>query len=101
MWKEEETDASGSAEKFSELQEKLFSIMAVYKVGATAINVAFIALRCNFQDLFFARRTFDNGEEIRRVYLLHTLNHVLKTRARVLKSNSRLTQASREGRELE
>lgn len=49
----------------------------------------------------FARRTFDNGEEIRKVYLLHALNHILKTRSKILKNNARLELTSKEKRELE
>lgn len=49
----------------------------------------------------FSRRTFDNGEEIRRIYLLHTLNHILKARSRVLKNNARLTLAAKKNREIE
>lgn len=49
----------------------------------------------------FARRTFENGEDIRKIYLLHALNHILKTRSRVLKNNARLAQASKEGKEME
>lgn len=30
------------------------------------------------QDLLFTDRTFENSEEIRNIYLLHVLNHVLK-----------------------
>jgi U3 small nucleolar RNA-associated protein 25 len=55
----------------------------------------------SYMDLLYSQRTYQNAEEIRRVYVLHTLNHVLKTRARVLKNNSKLLQASREGRHIE
>lgn len=82
VWNEE--DGGGSNKKaFSALQERLFSIMAIYK------------------DLLYARRTFENGEEIRKTYLLHALNHVMKTRSKILKNNARLTLASKEGKELE
>ena len=54
-----------------------------------------------FQDLMFARRTFENGEEIRKLYLLHALNHILKTRSRILKNNTKLTLASKEGKQIE
>ncbi|XP_064403011.1 U3 small nucleolar RNA-associated protein 25 homolog isoform X2 [Halichondria panicea] len=59
------------------LQQSMFNILNSYK------------------DLLFMRRTFENGEEIRRTYLLHALNHVLKTRSRVLKNKARLVQAAK------
>lgn len=49
----------------------------------------------------FTRRTFANGEEIRKVYLLHVLNHVLKTHSRILKNSAKLALAAKEGREIE
>ncbi|EHB06337.1 Digestive organ expansion factor-like protein [Heterocephalus glaber] len=57
---------------FSPLQKELFLLMNSYR------------------DLFYPERTaLGNGEEIRRVYCLHALNHVLKANARVLSNNTR------------
>eukprot|EP00731_Ephydatia_muelleri_P028176 Em0019g1049a len=67
----------------TDLQGRLFSILNSYK------------------DLLFTRRTFENGEEIRRTYVLHALNHVLKTRSRVRKNNTYLHRAAEEGKQLE
>ncbi|XP_054984181.1 U3 small nucleolar RNA-associated protein 25 homolog isoform X1 [Sorex araneus] len=55
---------------FTPLQRELFWVMNSY------------------QDLFFPDRTaLGCGEEVRRVYCLHALNHVLKANARVLANN--------------
>lgn len=59
---------------FTPLQQELFSI----------VN--------NYQDLYFPERSFDNAEEIRFVYCLHAVNHVLKTRIKVLHHNSKLSK---------
>lgn len=56
----------------SELQLELFAIINSYK------------------DLYFPHRTHKNGEEIRVVYCLHALNHVLKTRNRVVRHNRKI-----------
>lgn len=56
----------------SNLQTELFSIMN------------------NYQDVFYSQRTHTNGEEIRFVYCMHALNHILKTRAKVLNHNLKL-----------
>lgn len=63
--KNEQTD-------FTPLQRELFAV----------IN--------NYQDLFYAQRTHANGEEIRFMYTLHALNHVMKTRTKVMNHNLKL-----------
>ena len=30
------------------------------------------------QDVFYSNRTFQNGDEIRELYCLHAVNHILK-----------------------
>lgn len=57
---------------FTNLQNELFSI----------IN--------NYQDFYYPERTLENGEEIRFTYSLHALNHILKTRTKVLHHNAHL-----------
>ncbi|XP_065832625.1 U3 small nucleolar RNA-associated protein 25 homolog [Oscarella lobularis] len=64
---------------FTPLQESLFSHIS------------------NYRDLLYVQRDFENGEEIRRLYCLHALNHVLKSRHRVMKNNSRLRQVLESG----
>ncbi|XP_036727828.1 digestive organ expansion factor homolog isoform X5 [Balaenoptera musculus] len=61
-----------SSSPFTPLQKELFLIMNSYR------------------DLFYPERTaLKNGEEIRHVYCLHVINHVLKANAQVLANNSR------------
>jgi len=45
----------------------------------------------SYQDLLFAGRTVRNSDELRRMYCLHALNHIFKTRDRVVKDNFRLS----------
>ncbi|XP_057411547.1 U3 small nucleolar RNA-associated protein 25 homolog isoform X2 [Balaenoptera acutorostrata] len=48
------------------------------------------------KDLFYPERTaLKNGEEIRHVYCLHAINHVLKANAQVLANNSRCRSQKR------
>ncbi|XP_077286205.1 U3 small nucleolar RNA-associated protein 25 homolog [Arctopsyche grandis] len=44
----------------------------------------------NYQDFYYPERSFTNAEEIRFVYCLHALNHILKTRTKILHHNARL-----------
>ena len=52
----------------------------MYPRLAVYCGLKFILSSCSLmkQDLSFTKRTFENGEEIRKVYLVHALNHVLK-----------------------
>ncbi|XP_015587698.1 digestive organ expansion factor homolog [Cephus cinctus] len=46
----------------------------------------------NYQDLYYSERTFKNEKQIRFIYCLHTINHVLKTRTKVLHHNAKLSK---------
>lgn len=58
-------------EVFTPLQKELFSI----------IN--------NYQDLYYPERTFTNADEIRYIYCLHVINHMLKTRTKIIHHNAK------------
>ncbi|KAH8403476.1 hypothetical protein KR222_006880 [Zaprionus bogoriensis] len=44
----------------------------------------------NYLDLYFPCRTHDNAEELRRVYCLHVVNHMLKIRVQILRNNKKI-----------
>ncbi|XP_076164404.1 U3 small nucleolar RNA-associated protein 25 homolog isoform X2 [Ptiloglossa arizonensis] len=47
----------------------------------------------NYQDLYYPERTFSNADQIRFIYCLHVINHVLKTRTKVLHHNAKITKS--------
>lgn len=64
------------SEIFTPLQKELFAV----------IN--------NYQDLYYPERTFTNADEVRYVYCLHVVNHMLKTRTKILHHNAKLSKKS-------
>lgn len=54
----------------------------------------------NYRDVFFPHRTLRNAETLRKLTCLHLLNHVFKTRDKVIKNNARLAKEDTEGIEL-
>ena len=54
----------------------------------------------NYRDVLFPQRTLRNAETLRKLICLHTLNHVFKTRDKVLKNNARLAKEDAEDVEL-
>lgn len=54
----------------------------------TALQWELFPILNNYQDLYTPYRTFKNGEEVRFAYALHSMNHILKSRAEVIKNNS-------------
>lgn len=58
----------------------------------TPLQTELISIACNYQDLYYPNRTHQNGEQVRLVYCMHALDHVLKTRQKVLHHNSKLSE---------
>lgn len=56
------------------------------------LQLEILSVANNYQDLYYSQRNLKNGEQIRFIYCLHSLNHVLKTRAKVLNHNSKLAK---------
>lgn len=53
-----------------------------------------------YQDLLFGSRTPSNATHLRDLYCLHSLNHVFKTRDRVIKNNTRALREQEDNIEL-
>ena len=54
----------------------------------------------DYRDVLFPQRTLSNAETLRKLTCLHALNHVFKTRDRVIRDNARLAKEDAEDLEL-
>lgn len=60
----------------------------------TDLQAEIFSIASNYQDIYVPQRTLRNGEEIRFVYCLHALNHILRTRTKILVNNAKLSKAN-------
>ncbi|XP_017045026.1 U3 small nucleolar RNA-associated protein 25 homolog [Drosophila ficusphila] len=61
------------------------------KLPLTALQSQLFYIANNYQDLYYPQRTHGNGEDIRYVYCLHALNHMLKVRSLILRNNEKVS----------
>ena len=54
----------------------------------------------NYRDVLFPQRTLSNAETLRKLTCLHALDHVFKTRDRIIRDNARLAKEDAEDLEL-
>lgn len=55
-------------------------------------QIGFLNLISDYFDIIFMKRTHENGENLRFVYTVHILNHILKSRAKIIHHNSKLSK---------
>lgn len=60
----------------------------------TPLQKELLSIMNNYQDLYYPERTFSNAEEIRFSYCLHVVNHMLKTRTKILHHNAKIAKKS-------
>eukprot|EP00124_Ichthyophonus_hoferi_P000693 Ihof_evm22s27 gene=Ihof_evmTU22s27 len=78
----EEDDSSEKEETFTAIQSEIMTHMARYR------------------DILYPMRSHKNAQEIIDAYCLHALNHVYKTRNRVLKNTEKIKTAHAEGKDV-
>jgi len=79
FYNDEKDDTKKNPVLFTPLQRGLFSV----------IN--------NYQDLYYFGRKFSNADQIRFVYCLHAINHMLKTRTEIIHHDSKLAASDPSG----
>jgi len=76
------------------LKKSLLSHIETSGSQLTPLQLDFFSLIHNYYDVYYPNRTNTNdvGEQLRFVICLHLINHVLKTRARILSHNAKLKE---------
>ncbi|KAK5987143.1 U3 small nucleolar RNA-associated protein 25 [Cladobotryum mycophilum] len=82
------------------LKQKLRETSKEKMAGFDATQRAFAAALFDYRDILLCDRTVENSHKMRQTACLHALNHVFKTRDRVIKNNYKLSKAG-EDAELE
>ncbi|ORY11121.1 hypothetical protein BCR34DRAFT_601573 [Clohesyomyces aquaticus] len=59
----------------------------------TDLEPAIVPAIFDYQDLLFCGRTVQNAPRLRHITCLHALNHIFKTRDRVIKNNAKLSHS--------
>ncbi|KAI5923158.1 hypothetical protein F4810DRAFT_670589 [Camillea tinctor] len=74
------------------LKQKLAETSSKKKAAFDKLEQVLYPLAFSYQDLLFCGRTVKNAENLRRMACLHAVNHVFKTRDRVIKNNAKLAK---------
>ncbi|KAH7350866.1 U3 small nucleolar RNA-associated protein 25 [Rhexocercosporidium sp. MPI-PUGE-AT-0058] len=74
------------------LKRKLAKAMVDQKPTFDPLEKAIAPLIFGYQDLFYCERNTARSKSLRRLTCLHAINHVFKTRDRVIKNNARLAK---------
>ncbi|KAK4122331.1 DUF1253-domain-containing protein [Parathielavia appendiculata] len=74
------------------LKKRLQEAMTTKHPKFDQVEQTIAPLLFNYQDLLYCNRTVSGSQSIRRMACLHALNHIFKTRDRVIKNNARLAR---------
>lgn len=81
----------------SVLQENIYKTILSYDKNRfpcqlNKFQIEMLSIIGFYKDMFYGERTFKNGEDIRLTYCIHALNHIFKTRSRILNHNHLIAQ---------
>ncbi|KAL8654680.1 MAG: hypothetical protein Q9226_003338 [Calogaya cf. arnoldii] len=82
------------------LKPKLESCAKALLSDTDDLTTQVAASMFNYRDILYSARTLDNADTLRTLTSLHILNHISRTRDRVLRNNAKLSKSS-DGEDLE
>jgi len=65
------------------------NLLANIPPDMTPYQSELLSIMSSYKDLLYTERTNEKGEELRLAYTLHALNHILKTRTKILNNNAK------------
>ncbi|XP_054717806.1 U3 small nucleolar RNA-associated protein 25 homolog [Uloborus diversus] len=69
-----------------------FQNIPLFDLEKSPDELSLFNLILSYFDVLYMKRTYQNGENLRLLYILHVLNHVLKTSAKIIHHNSKLAK---------
>ena len=90
-------ESAGAASKFSsiksaKLKKRLIDPALALLPKLTPLQKELAPGILEYKDLLFSGRTSENAEDLRRLACVHALNHLYKTRDRIIKNTSKLAR---------
>lgn len=82
------------------VKEKLQNAFKSYNRDITPLQTEIAKPLLNYQDILFPSRTIYNEKELQNLYAMHILNHIYKTRDKVLRNNQKIAADPDAGLEL-
>lgn len=83
------------------LKHRLQAPFYRYNGELTSLQKEYASPLMNYMDLLISGRSWDNYEEYLNLTILHLINHVYKTRDRVLKNNTKIKEAQEKHEEID
>ncbi|GIX78577.1 digestive organ expansion factor homolog [Caerostris extrusa] len=74
------------------LKNNLLEAMQKSPKKLSPFQLDFFNILADYYDLIYMQRTPTKGEAMRTIYTLHILNHILKSRAKIIHHNSKLSK---------
>lgn len=70
--------------------DSMLNSSSLRKLSKTQIGL--FNLISDYFDIIYMKRTHENGDKLRFIYTVHILNHILKSRAKVIHHNSKVSK---------